>query len=135
MPKLLAAERGEFFFVYRDAPKVEIGQVDGATVALIYDGGPKARITVDLEGLRAKVDVGTATVVEGVLRRDVMARVLEYAAENREVLAEIWAEFHDHARETRLELAAIAPELTDPNDIELDDSDDFDDEDSRLCST
>ena len=89
---------------------------------------------MDLEGLRAKVDVKTATVVEGVLRQDVMVRVLEYAAENREVLAAIWAEFHDYARETRLELEAIASELTDPNDIELDDSDDFDDEDS-LCST
>ena len=40
-PKLLAAEHGEFFFVYRDAPKVEIGQVDGAKVALIYDGVQK----------------------------------------------------------------------------------------------
>ena len=133
-PKLLAAEHGGFFFVYRDAPKVELGRVDRATVSLIYDGNSKPCLTVDLEGHRAIVDVGSATVAKGVLRQDVMARVLEYAAENREALADIWAEFHDHEREMRQEIETIASELTDPNDPEFDDSDNFDDEDS-LCST
>ena len=133
-PKLLAAEHGGFFFVHRDAPKVELGRVDGATVSLIYDGNSKPCLTVDLEGHRAIVDVGSATVAKGVLRQDVIESVLEYTAENRDVLAEIWAEFHADARETRQEIEAIASELTDPNDIELGGSDDFDDEGSP-CST
>ena len=128
-PKLLAAEHGGFFFVHRDAPKVELGRVDGATVSLIYDGNSKPCLTVDLEGHRAIVDVGSATVAKGVLRQDVMADVLQYAAANRDVLAEIWAEIHAQARKKSMELETVASELTDPNDIELDD-DEFNDEGS-----
>ena len=120
-PKLLSAEHGGFFSVYRDAPKLVLEKVDGATVALIYDGNPKPRLTVDLESARAIVDVETATVAKGVLRQDVVESVLEYAVANRDVLAEIWAEFHADARETRQELEAIASELTDPNEPEFDD--------------
>ena len=120
-PKLLAAEHGGYFFLYRDAPKVELEEVDGAKISLIYDGSPRPPLTVDFEGVRAIVDVETATVARGVLPEDLMADVLEYTAANRDVLAEMWAEFHADARETRLELEAIASELTDPNDIEFDD--------------
>ena len=115
--------------MHRDAPKVELGRVDGATVSLIYDGNSKPCLTVDLEGHRAIVDVGSATVAKGVLRQDVMADVLQYAAANRDVLAEIWAEIHAQARKKSMELETVASELTDPNDIELDD-DEFNDEGS-----
>ena len=132
-PKLLAAEHGGFFSVYRAAPKVELGRFDGATVSLIYDNNPRPRLTVDQAGSRAVIDVETAMVVKGVLREDVMADVLEYAAANRDVLAELWAEFHADAGETRQEIEAIASDLTDPNDPEYDD-DEFDD-DGSPCST
>ena len=120
-PKLLAAEHGGFFSVYRDPPIVELEKLGGALVSLIYDGNPRPRLTVDLEGARAIVDVETAAVAQGVLREDVMADVLEYTAANRDLLAEIWAEFHADAKETRRELEAIASQLTDPNDPEFDD--------------
>ena len=133
-PKLLAAEHGGYFFLYRDAPKVELEEVDGAKISLIYDGSPRPCLTVDFEGARAIVDVEAATVEKGVLREDLMAEILEYTAANRDVLAEMWAEFHADAGETRLELEAIASELTDPNDIELDD-DGFDDDGPCLSRT
>ena len=66
-------------------------------VALIYDGNSKPRLGSrwTWKVLERKLTWEPPPSWKGVLRQDVMARVLEYAAENREVLAEIWAEFHD----------------------------------------
>lgn len=73
-PPLRVIEHGGFFEVYDAPPKCAIGVVDGATYALIYGSPPKPRLTVDLDGWRARIDVETAVVLKGGIAKEQLYR-------------------------------------------------------------
>ena len=119
-PPLLAFEHGGFFEVYRDPPRHVIGEVDGTVYAVVYDGQPRPRLTIDFDGRRTKIDVETGTVVEGGMAEDELANALEYAKACAGELASVWQDMHDAAERLRQELETLAGGLTDPGDLELD---------------
>ena len=123
-PPLRVIEHGGFFEVFDAPPKHAIGTVDGAAYALIYDGQPKPRLTVDLDGWRVSIDVETATVTEGGIAKAQLAKAFEYARDRRDALGTAWLAMHERFERDRAVLQAIASELTDPNDLEIDDDGD-----------
>ena len=123
-PPLRAIEHGGFFELFDAAPKHAIGVVDGAAYALIYDGQPKPRLTVDLDGWRVRIDVETATVAEGGIAEEKLAQALEYARDHRDALRAAWRMMHERFVALQAEAREIASGLTDPNDIEIGDEGD-----------
>ena len=87
-PQLLVAEQGGFFF--GDPPTHVVGVVDGTTYALIYDGQPKPRLTVDFEGWRVRIDVETSTVEEGGIAEEELFEALEFARDRADGLTKVW---------------------------------------------
>ena len=119
-PPLRVIEHGGFFELYKPPPKHVIGTVDGATYTVIYDGQSEPRLTVDFDGFRVRIDAETATVVEGGIADEELGRALEYAEDNTEALAAVWSAMHESFASLQVEAGEIASELTDPNDIEVD---------------
>ena len=119
-PPLRVIEHGGFFELYKPPPKHVIGTVNGATYTLIYDGQPHPHLTVDLDGWRVRIDVGTATVAKGSIAEEELDKALEYARDNAEALAAVWSAMHEEFASLQADARGIASGLTDPNDIEAD---------------
>lgn len=113
-------EHGGFFELYHPPPKHVIGTVNGATDTVIYDGLPEPRLTVDFDDFRVRIDVGTATVIEGGIAEEELGNALEYARDNAEAVAAVWFAMHEGFTSLQVEAREIASGLTDPNDIEID---------------
>lgn len=121
------ARHSDFFSQCEDAQIWVYGEFEGVLYALVYDDQLRPRLTVDLEGRRARIDVWTGALVEGGLCESEFAKARRIVRNARDLLSERWQDLHESARSCRRihELAdyveALPPALYDQTRVEHDD--------------
>lgn len=115
-------EHGGFFEIWDEAPMWTF-EVEGSDAAysMVYDGQPSARLSVELDGEKVRIDVSTGGVVEGSIAEDELAYALAIAGANETELSQWWTETHDRIESVKERLREMASGLTDPEDIEEED--------------
>ena len=117
---LLVAEYGGVS-LYRNRPKYVIGVEDETTYSVIYDGQPSPRMTIDSDGRRVKIDLGTGVIVEGgISDEELLAEAVDCAKDCAKELASLWRTLHESAERLREQATVLASGLTDPNEMKLD---------------
>ena len=101
--------------------------IDGALYALVYDGQPEPRLTVDYPDERTRIDVWTGAILDGEIgesRLAVALRLVEYESVR---LSCAWQDIHRDAESAKRVLAladymdALPPERYDQTRTEHDD--------------
>ena len=101
--------------------------IDGALYALVYDGQPEPRLTVDYPDERTRIDVWTGAILDGDIGESRLAVALRLAGSENKRLSLAWQDMHRDAESAGRLLAladymdALPPERYDQTRTEHDD--------------